>query len=131
MQRMEAIRARWESYQPSKTQAFWFAVAAVVGMLIVGFGFAGWVTGGTAQRQTEEAAANARNELAAAVCVTQFMASADAKAQLVKLKDAGWWDRNELVAKAGFATMPDRKEPNPVVASMCATRLSELGQQKS
>jgi hypothetical protein len=101
-------------------------VAAVVGMLIIGFGLAGWVTAGTAQERVEEAARSARHELAAAVCVEEFMANSDARATLAKLKDASWWDRGELVAHGGWATMPDRKEPNSIVAGMCAARLSEM-----
>jgi hypothetical protein len=131
MEHNQTLRERWEDYRPSKTQAFWFAAAAVVAMLIVGFGLAGWVTGGTAQERVDEAALNARHELAAAVCVQEFMAREDASAKLATLKDAGWWDRNELVKKGGWATMPDRKEPNPIVASMCAAELAEMGQEKS
>jgi hypothetical protein len=126
MKRIQAARQRWEVYQPSKTQAFWFAVAAVVGMLIAGFGFAGWVTAGTAQQRVDDAALAARHELAAAVCVEEFMGLKEAQARLVTLKDSGYWDRSEFVAKGGWATMPDRKEPNRVVASMCAARLSEV-----
>jgi hypothetical protein len=29
------------------------------------------------------------------------------------------------VAKGGWATMPDRKEPNSIVATMCAAQLAE------
>jgi hypothetical protein len=119
-------RQRWAEYRPSKAQAFWFAAACVVTMLIAGFGFAGWVSGGTAQTKAAEAALAARHELAAAVCVEEFMAMQDARARLVKLNDAGYWDRSELVAKGGWATMPDRKEPNRIVAAMCAARLSEI-----
>jgi hypothetical protein len=131
MSRMQTLQERWEDYRPTKTQAFWFAAGAVVITLIIGFGFAGWVTGGTAEERIGEAANNARHELAAAVCVHQFMARKDAASTLVKLKEAGWWDRNELVSKGGWATMPDRQEPNPIVASMCAARLAEMEQQKS
>jgi len=125
MARINALRRRWDDYRPSKTQTFWIAVAAVVATLIVGFGFAGWVSGGTAQKRVEEAATNARQELAAAVCADDFMAGKDAPAHLAKLRKAGWWDRGELVAKGGWATMPDRKEPNTAVASMCASKLTE------
>jgi hypothetical protein len=31
-----------------------------------------------------------------------------------------------MVAKGGWATMPDRKEPNSVVATLCAGKLAEL-----
>lgn len=126
MARTEALRQRWEEYRPSKTQTFWIAVAAVVLTLIIGFGVAGWVSGGTAQKMVADAAANARHELAAAVCVEDFMASKDAAPLLVKLQKAGWWERSELLAEGGWATMPDRKEPNTAVASMCASRLSEM-----
>jgi hypothetical protein len=126
MERTETLRQRWEDYKPSKVQIFWAAVAAVAVTLIIGFGFAGWVTGGTAQKQVAEAAANARHELAAAVCVEDFMAGKDAGRLLVKLKGAGWFERSELLAKGGWATMPDRKEPSSVVATMCASKLSEM-----
>lgn len=126
MVRIDALRERWETYRPSKTQAFWIAVAAVAATLIIGFAFAGWVTGGTAQKQIAEAAAGARHELAAAVCVEEFMAEKEAAVRLVKLKDAGWYERSELLANGGWATMPDRKEPNNAVAAMCAEKLSEM-----
>jgi hypothetical protein len=126
MERIETLRQRWEDYRPTKAQAFWIAAAGIAATLIIGFGFAGWVTGGTVQKQVAEAAANARHELAAAVCVEDFMAHKDAGQILAKLKDAGWWERSELLAKGGWATMPDRKEPNSVVATMCAGKLSEM-----
>jgi hypothetical protein len=126
MFRIEALQQRWEGYQPSKTQAFWIAAAAVGATLIIGFGFAGWVSGGTAQKMVTEAAATARHELATAVCVEEFMAEKEAGQRLVKLKDAGWYERSELLVKGGWATMPDRKEPNTIVAAMCAAKLSEM-----
>jgi hypothetical protein len=124
--RMEVLRQRWDDYRLTKTQAFWLAAGSVVATLIVGFGMAGWVTGGTADKRVAEAATNARQELATAICVDEFMAAADAKAKLAKLNDATWYDRGEMVAKGGWATMPDRKEPNSVVATLCAGKLAEL-----
>jgi hypothetical protein len=126
MARTEALRQRWDDYRPSKTQAFWIAVAAIVATLIIGFGFAGWVSGGTAQKMVADAATNARHELAAAVCVEDFMAGKDAAKVLVKIQDAGWWERSELLAEGGWVTMPDRKEPNTAVAAMCSAKLSEM-----
>jgi hypothetical protein len=89
------------------------------------------MSGGTAEQRVSDATAAARHELAAAICVDEFMAAKDAQVRLAKLKEASYWERSELVSKAGFATMPDRKEPNTIVASMCAAQLSEIGQQKS
>jgi hypothetical protein len=121
-----AFRERFIEYRPTKTEAAWFGAGCVAAMLIVGFGFGGWVTGAKAEQRVAEAAANARHELAAAVCVEEFMAAKNAGATLAKLKQAGWYDRGELVAKGGWATMPDRKEPNSTVASLCAAKLAEM-----
>lgn len=110
----------------SWTQTFWIAAGAVAVTLIAGFGFAGWVTGGTAQEMATSAAAEARHELAAAVCVEDFMKAADSGKRLQSVKDATWYERDKLVLAGGFATMPDRSEPDSIVASMCAAQLAEL-----
>lgn len=122
---MPTLRRRWNEYRPSKTEAFWTAVGAVAATLVIGFGFAGWVTGGSAETMASTAAMEARQKLATAICVAQFMEAKDAKARLAQLKKAEWYQRDEIVAGNGWATMPDRKEPNNVVAEMCATQLLE------
>jgi alpha/beta superfamily hydrolase len=122
---MPTLRKRWEEYRPSKTEAFWTAAGCVVTTLVIGFGFGGWVTGGTAQKMVTEAADGARHQLAAAICVEEFMASKDARTQLADLKKAEWYTRDKIIAASGWATMPDRKEPNMVVAEMCAAKLAE------
>jgi hypothetical protein len=126
LSKLEQLRQRWDDWKLTKTEAFWLAAGSVAATLVVGFGLAGWVLGGTAEKRVAEAATNARHELAAAICVDEFMAAADAKAKLAKLNDATWYDRGEMVAKGGWATMPDRKEPNSVVATLCAGKLAEL-----
>jgi hypothetical protein len=122
---MPTLRRRWEEYRPSKTEAFWTAAGCVVATLVIGFGFGGWVTGGTSQKLVTEAADGARHQLAAAICVEEFMAGKDARTRLADLKKAEWYTRDKLVAASGWATMPDRKEPNMVVAEMCAAKLAE------
>lgn len=126
LSKLEVLRQQWDDYRLTKTQAFWFAAGSVAATLIVGFGIAGWVTGGSAQQMVAEAATNSRQELATAVCVDEFMAAENAAPRLAKLSDASWYDRSELIAKGGWATMPDRKEPNSAVAALCAGKLAEL-----
>jgi hypothetical protein len=126
LSRIELLRQRWDELRLSKTQAFWLAAGSVVATLAIGFGAAGWVTGGTAGERVSEASTQARHELATAICVEDFMAQADAKTRLAKLTGASWYDRGEMVAKGGWATMPDRKEPNSTVATLCASKLAEL-----
>jgi hypothetical protein len=125
MQTPTGIRKRWADWQPDKTQVFWISAAAVVATLILGFGFAGWTSAGTSREQAEQAANEARHQLATAVCTEEFMRTADARTRLANLQDASWYERDEIVSAGGFATMPDRKEPNIVVAAMCASRLAE------
>ena len=121
-----SIMQSWEEFRPTKGQALWFGIGCVAATLIVGFGFAGWVTGGKAQQMVSEASTNARQELATAVCVEEFMAASDARARLAKLSDASWYERSELVSEGGWATMPDREQANSAVASLCAGKLAEL-----
>ncbi len=128
---MPSLRKRWEEYRPSKTEAFWTAAGCVVATLVIGFGFGGWITGGTSQRLIAEAADGARHQLAAAICVDEFMAAKDARTRLADLKKAEWYTRDKLVAANGWATMPDRKEPNMVVAEMCAAKLAEDKPEKT
>jgi alpha/beta superfamily hydrolase len=123
---MPTLRRRWNEYRPSKTESFWTAAGAVIATLVIGFGFGGWVTGGTAEEMATQAASGARHQLAAAICVEQFMHASDARTRLADLKKADWYQRDEIVAATGWATMPDRKQPNVVVAELCASQLAEL-----
>ncbi|HEU4353328.1 MAG TPA: hypothetical protein VFR66_15780 [Burkholderiales bacterium] len=123
---MRAIVRRWTECQPTKEFTLWVGIGAIVATLVFGFGLAGWLTAGTAKKMADEAAATARNQLAAAVCVDQFMRAADARARLAKLQAMNLWERDDLVAAGGWATMPGEKEANGAVAEMCAARLAEL-----
>ena len=119
------IVQRWNEYRPTKEHTLWFLIGCVIATLVIGFGPGGWVTGGTARKMADEAAAGSRHQLAAAVCTEEFMRAADARARLAKLKGLEWYERDDLVAAGGWATMPGEKEPNSVVAEMCANRLAE------
>jgi hypothetical protein len=116
----------WREYRPTKAHAFWLAAGSVVAVLVIGFGPGGWSTAGTTERLVAAAADDARHALAAAVCVEQFKRTTDAGGQLDKIKQAAWFERGELVAAAGWATMPDETAPNNVVARMCADVVAEL-----
>jgi len=78
---------RFQQYQASKAVLFWACAGSVVVATIVGFSWGGWVTGGSAREMAEESAAQARQELAAVVCVDRFMAAPDAGDQLTALKE--------------------------------------------
>jgi hypothetical protein len=81
------LSQRFREYQASKTVLFWACAGSVIAATIVGFSWGGWVTGGSAPEMAEDSAAQARQELAAVVCVDRFMAAPDAGVQLTALQE--------------------------------------------
>lgn len=125
MKALDSMRESWLGFRPTKTQAFWFAAGSVAATLIVGFAYAGWVTGGKAEQLRLGAAQEARQTLAAAVCAEEFMQAEGAKARLAALGKLPYYLRSDRLAEDGWATMPDRKDPNTDVARLCAGHLAE------
>jgi hypothetical protein len=98
---------RFDQFQASKTVLFWACAGSVIAATVVGFSWGGWVTGGSAREMAEESAAQARQELAAVVCVDRFMAAPDVSAQLTALKGIERsYQRGKFVEDGGWAIMP-------------------------
>ena len=99
----------------------------LVFILGAGAGFAGgqWLRGELAQQAAAQAAHRARVELAAAVCADDFLGQDDWRSALAELIAAPWDARAGVLAKQGWASMPDRKEPEKAVARLCAVKLGE------
>ena len=125
MTALAGFSRRWESYRASKATLFWTGAACAIATMIVGFGWGGWVTGTTADKMSVAAAATARAELAADVCVNRFKGGSDMTAQLAALKASDSWKREELLDKAGWTTLPGNKEPIEGAATLCAKQLLE------
>jgi len=121
----QSVWRRVQEYRASLGVVFWACAASVVAMLVVGFGIAGWVTGGTAKEMASEAGLKARTELAAQICVYRFQKSPDAAAKLAALKKSGYWDRDDFIEKGGWVTLAGMKEPIEGAADLCAERLIE------
>jgi hypothetical protein len=119
-----SLSQRWQEYRPSKAALFWSCLGCVVLTLLIGFTWGGWVTGGTATERADKAAAQARAELAATVCVEQFLNASDARAQLASLKKTMSWQRDDFVEKGGWATPPGLDKPVTSAAELCAERLA-------
>lgn len=126
MSEKKSLGRRWDEYQPSKTAMAWTTAGAVVGALVLGFTWGGWVTGGTADEMARRAGLDAQAELAATVCVHQFTQGGDARAQLASLKDVSSYRRSRFVEEGGWATMPGAERPLRNVGRVCAERLLEL-----
>jgi hypothetical protein len=98
------ISQRFKEYQASKTVLFWACAGSVIAATIVGFSWGGWTTGGSAQEMAENSAAQARQELAAVVCVDRFMAAPDVGVQLTALKEIeNSYAQSKFVEEGGWA----------------------------
>lgn len=124
MARTLTFRPR-EERSAGRMRTVWMSLACTAGGLLLGFEVAGWMSDGAVQRQAEQAAANARLQLAAAVCAERFMQQADAPSRLAKLAALGRQERSKLLAEGGWATMPDRKAPSSEAAMRCGIELGE------
>ena len=128
-----SLSQRFQGYRPSKTALCWACGGCVVLATIVGFSWGGWVTGGTAREMAADSAAQARQELAAVVCVDRFMAAPNAGVQLTALKEiTSSYGQSQFVENGGWAiivpasaTTTDYKAraDDRKAAGMCAEEL--------
>jgi hypothetical protein len=119
-----SLSRRWDDYQPSKTMLFWGCAAAAVATMIIGFGWGGWVTGGTSRTMAAAAAQEARGELASAICVERFMAAPGSAARLVELKAIpDIYKKRQFIEAGGWATMPGQTSADRDGAEGCAAAL--------
>jgi hypothetical protein len=103
----QSLSQRFQQYQASKTVLFWACAGCVAAATIVGFSWGGWVTGGSAREMAEDSAAQARQELAAVVCVDRFMAAPDVGIQLTALKEiTSSYAQGKFVQDGSWAIMP-------------------------
>lgn len=119
----QRLMRRWEDYKASKTALFWSCAACIVVTLIVGFTWGGWVTGSTAGAMANKAAAGARADVAATICVNRFVSAPDAAATLASLKNSDSWKHDDFITKGGWATIAGIEKPVDGAAALCAQRL--------
>ena len=137
MQQNQTRSQRFQQYRASKTALFWSCAGSVIVATILGFSWGGWTTGGGAQAMADKAAASARQELAAVVCVDRFMAAPGAGDQLVALQEiTSSYAQSKFVEEGGWATIvpasstADRKASAAAsaddrkAAGLCAAELS-------
>jgi nucleoid-associated protein YgaU len=100
----------------------WGLIVGAVVATIIGFAWGGWITGGTAQKMTDEAVLASQ----AAICVAQFMKQPNHQEQLKELEKVDSWKRSEFIEKGGWDKMPGQKKAGPEVAQACAKGLEVL-----
>jgi hypothetical protein len=130
----QTLSQRFQQYRASKTALFWACAGSVIVATIVGFSWGGWTTGGSAREMAEDSAAQARQELAAVVCVDRFMAAPDANAQLAELQEiTSSYQQGKFVADGGWAIIVPASSPTDYTtrtddrkaAGLCAAELAK------
>ncbi len=102
------------------------AGAGAVAAMIVGFSWGGWVTGGTASEMAAKASRNAGEQLVASICVEAFVADANAAGNLVLLKEAKTYERDNFIEDGGWIIVPGLEKQITGAADVCAQRLLAL-----
>jgi hypothetical protein len=130
----QTLSQRFQQYRASKTALFWSCAGSVIVATIVGFSWGGWTTGGSAREMAEDSAAQARQELAAVVCVDRFMAAPDANVQLAELQElTSSYQQGKFVADGGWAIIVPASSPTDYTtrtddrkaAGLCAAELAK------
>jgi hypothetical protein len=93
--------------------------------VVIGFGWGGWMLGGSAKQLADNAATSAVVAAIAPICADQFQRSADAAVNLTALKKTDSWQQAGFVEKGGWA-LPGSKTPDSGVPQACAALLSSL-----
>lgn len=121
----QSFSRRWENYQPTKSILVWACIATAIVTMIIGFGWGGWVTGGTSRAAATTAADVARGDLASLICVERFKAAPDSAAKLVEFKAIpDSYKKRQFVEAGGWATMPGQTTPDRRGAESCAVALA-------
>ncbi|MGH8071391.1 MAG: hypothetical protein ACRERE_40410 [Candidatus Entotheonellia bacterium] len=105
---------------------FWGIVVGAVGIMILGFAWGGWLLGSTAERMAKDRADGAVTAVLVPICVERFMGQADAAVKLAEFQRSASWQQSQLIEKGGWATATGSKDPNAMVARVCAQQLVKI-----
>jgi hypothetical protein len=117
---------RWTAARPTKTAAAWYCVASIVGTLLLGFTWGGWVTGGTARAMAAAAGEETLVKRLTPICVIQFRSDPKKSEKLKTLQALDSWRQSDYVQEQGWATMPGEQHPESRIAVECARLVAAM-----
>jgi hypothetical protein len=100
----------------------WGAVIGAAAISVVGFSSLGWKLDSAAEQMAADRAETAVVGVLTPICVEKFQHQVNAPAKLAELNKVSSWDRESMIEKGGWATVPG-SAPNSAVARACAERL--------
>lgn len=110
----------------SRTRLFQGVALGAVATIVIGFGWGGWVLGGTAAQRASDATESAVVSVLAPICVDQFQRADNAVANLDSLMKESSYKREGFIEEGGWAVFPGSDEPSDGVAKACAVMLNDL-----
>ena len=109
----------------------WGVVIGSILTMIVGFGWGGWTTAGTARQAAMQQADAAVMTALVPICVASEKADVGRTKKLTELTAiTSSWEQTEFVMKTGWATFPGQADPNRAVAEACAAALLKTAAAK-
>ena len=102
------------------------AVGGAVALAILGFGWGGWVTGGTAEDMADKRARSAMVSALAPICVDKFQQESAFETKLSELNETRSYQRAAFIEEGGWATMPGSEEGDRDVAKACADMITAM-----
>jgi hypothetical protein len=103
--------------------SIWGAICGGIIVMIIGFGWGGWVLGSTSQSKADTMVEAALVARLVPMCVAQFNEDAEKDKKLRELTELSSWDREKYIKEQGWATMPFEKEPDSRVADACTSQI--------
>lgn len=114
-----------DRYQPSKTILVWACGMTAIATMAVGFGWGGWVTGGSAEKAATAAGETANRQLASAICVERFSNEPNSAMRLVEFRAVpDTYKKRQFIEAGGWATMPGQDSADNGVVEGCSTALA-------
>jgi hypothetical protein len=99
--------------------------------MIVGFGWGGWTTGGTADQVARRQADAAVTSALVPFCVANAKLDPTGTKKVGELRAISYsYEQQEFVMKTGWATMAGSTDPNRDVAEACASQLLKTAEAK-
>jgi hypothetical protein len=109
----------------------WGAVVGSVLTMIVGFGWGGWVTAGSAEQSARLQAEAAVTSALVPTCLAKAKMDPQGAKKVGELRAVSYsYEQEQFVMKAGWATMPGSEEPNRQVAEACVSQLLKIAEAK-
>jgi dienelactone hydrolase len=109
----------------------WGAVIGSVLTMIIGFGWGGWVTAGTADQVARQQANAAVTSAPTPVCLAKAKRDPASAKKVGELRAIDYsYQQQQFVIEAGWASMPGSDEPNRQVAETCASQLLKTAEAK-